>query len=261
MAGHPPLEIERTWLLKGIPVLPRGAVTVRIEQGYFADGDELAESRIRRTTAPDGTVTCTRTIKRGIGALRSFSITAKALVSKRNHGLGDDDTERKPAPREQRLSEQVGLASVGISVRFHVRGGDTEQAPRPRPIIPARGLQGDCLLQALNRLHGSTEFAQYPAQALSRSSDAFVAAKIASSVATALGLDSLGIDIREVSSGQVGIGRYIGNRTYVSASQQLSGEHGNEVSLEYKIARDWKIGTSATSTGESGIDIIWHKRY
>lgn len=89
----------------------------------------------------------------------------------------------------------------------------------------------------------------------------FVAAKIASSVATALGLDSLGIDIREVSSGQVGIGRYIGNRTYVSASQQLSGEHGNEVSLEYKIARDWKIGTSATSTGESGIDIIWHKRY
>jgi translocation and assembly module TamB len=89
----------------------------------------------------------------------------------------------------------------------------------------------------------------------------FVAAKIASSVATALGLDSLGIDIREVSSGQVGIGRYIGDRTYVSASQQLSGEHGNEVSLEYKIAKDWKIGTSATSTGDSGIDIIWHKRY
>jgi translocation and assembly module TamB len=89
----------------------------------------------------------------------------------------------------------------------------------------------------------------------------FVAAKIASSVATALGLDSLGIDIREVSSGEVGIGRYIGNRTYVSASQQLSGERGNEVSLEYKIARDWKIGTSASSTGDSGIDIIWHKRY
>ncbi|MGH7855013.1 MAG: hypothetical protein ACREP3_16305, partial [Candidatus Binatia bacterium] len=74
---------------------------------------------------------------------------------------------------------------------------------------------------------------------------------------------SLGLDIREVdfSGGRVGFGRYVGSKTYVSASQQLTGEHGREVALEYEIAPDWKIGTSATSTGSSGIDIIWHKRY
>jgi autotransporter translocation and assembly factor TamB len=91
----------------------------------------------------------------------------------------------------------------------------------------------------------------------------FVAGKIAGSVAKALGLDSLGIDISEVdfSGGRVGFGRYVGSKTYVSASQQLSGEHGREVALEYEIVPDWKVGTSTTSTGSSGIDIIWHKRY
>jgi translocation and assembly module TamB len=91
----------------------------------------------------------------------------------------------------------------------------------------------------------------------------FVAGRIAASVAKTLGLDSLGFDIGEVdfSGGRVGFGRYVGSKTYVSAAQQLTGEHGREVALEYEIAQDWKIGTSATSTGSSGIDIIWHKRY
>ena len=91
----------------------------------------------------------------------------------------------------------------------------------------------------------------------------YVAGRIASSVSTALGLDSLGLDIREIdfNGGRIGFGRYVGNKTYVSVAQEISGEHGREVSVEYEIARDWKIGTSTTSTGSNGIDIIWHKRY
>jgi autotransporter translocation and assembly factor TamB len=91
----------------------------------------------------------------------------------------------------------------------------------------------------------------------------FVAGRIANSVATALGLDSLGIDIREMdfSGGRIGFGHYIGSKTYLSASQEFSGEHGQEVSVQYEIVKDLKIGTSTKTTGESGIDIIWHKRY
>jgi autotransporter translocation and assembly factor TamB len=91
----------------------------------------------------------------------------------------------------------------------------------------------------------------------------YVAGRIANSVSTALGLDSLGVDIRQVdfSGGRVGFGRYVGSKTYVSASQQLSGEKGQEVGLEYDVARDWKIGTSTSSTGSNAVDIIWHKRY
>jgi autotransporter translocation and assembly factor TamB len=87
----------------------------------------------------------------------------------------------------------------------------------------------------------------------------FVAARIAKSVSGALGLDSLG-DV-DFSGGKVGFSRYVGAKTYVSASQQMSAEHGQEISLEYQIAPDWKVGTSTTSKGANGIDIIWHKRY
>jgi autotransporter translocation and assembly factor TamB len=89
----------------------------------------------------------------------------------------------------------------------------------------------------------------------------FVAGSIAISVAKALGLESLGFDEIDFSGGRIGLGRYIGSKTRIAASQQLTEEHRQEVTLEYEFAPDWKIGTSASSTGDSGIDIIWHKRY
>jgi translocation and assembly module TamB len=91
----------------------------------------------------------------------------------------------------------------------------------------------------------------------------YVAGKIANSVATALGLDNLGLDVGEVdfSGGRVGFGHYVGSKTYVTASQELSGEYGQRVGLEYQIAPEWKVGTTTSSTGSNGIDVIWHKRY
>jgi translocation and assembly module TamB len=91
----------------------------------------------------------------------------------------------------------------------------------------------------------------------------YVASRIANSVSSALGLDNLGVDIRQVdfSGGQVGFGHYFGSKTYVSVSQQLTGERGREVGAEYQIAPDWKLGTSTSSTGSKGIDLIWQKRY
>ena len=91
----------------------------------------------------------------------------------------------------------------------------------------------------------------------------FAAAKVANAVSEALGLDRLGLDLGEidVSGGQIGLGRYIGNRTYVSISQELSGEAGREISIEYQIGPDWKITSSTSTTGSSGVGILWHKRY
>ena len=91
----------------------------------------------------------------------------------------------------------------------------------------------------------------------------FAASKIAGAVSEALGLDRLGLDIGEIDAGggQVGVRRYIGDRTYVSISQDLSGEAGQEVSIEYQIGPDWKITTSTSTTGSSGVGILWHKRY
>jgi len=91
----------------------------------------------------------------------------------------------------------------------------------------------------------------------------YVASQIANSVSTALGLDSLGVDISQVdfSGGRIGFGRYIGNKTYVSVSQKLTEDQGRDVSFEYEVAPNWKIGSTTSSTGSRGVDIIWNKRY
>ena len=49
-------------------------------------------------------------------------------------------------------------------------------------------------------------------------------------------LDTLGVDLREVdfSGGRIGFGRYVGNKTYVSVSQELANDHGREVAVEYE---------------------------
>ena len=91
----------------------------------------------------------------------------------------------------------------------------------------------------------------------------YVASQIANSVSTALGLDSLGVDIGQVdfSGGRIGFGHYIGSKTFVSVSQKLTEDQGRDMSFEYEIAPNWKIGSTTSSTGSRGVDIIWNKRY
>lgn len=81
---HPPLEIERVYLLRAAPDIPPSAVTDtwRIEQGYFtAPSDDASPTpastrglpqpgRLRRITHPDGRIACFHTIKHGQGLVR-----------------------------------------------------------------------------------------------------------------------------------------------------------------------------------------------
>lgn len=65
-------EIERVFLLRGVPpALPAGEVW-RIEQGYLTPDprEPLAEGRLRRITHADGRVSCVHTVKRGVGIVR-----------------------------------------------------------------------------------------------------------------------------------------------------------------------------------------------
>jgi len=61
-----PLEIERKFLLKGMPPLPEHAVAHRMEQGYLPED----RGRLRRTVGPDGVPVCTLTFKTGLGLVR-----------------------------------------------------------------------------------------------------------------------------------------------------------------------------------------------
>ncbi|MBL0940238.1 MAG: CHAD domain-containing protein [Gemmatimonadaceae bacterium] len=66
--GGIPLEIERKFLLKSVPPHARHVPPTRIDQGWIP-GTQLRE-RLRRSTRPDGTVRCTRTIKFGPASAR-----------------------------------------------------------------------------------------------------------------------------------------------------------------------------------------------
>ena len=62
------IEIERKYLLRALPRMPRISDVLEIDQGYLP-GEKLVE-RLRRQRGRDGTVRCFRTIKTGMGVER-----------------------------------------------------------------------------------------------------------------------------------------------------------------------------------------------
>ena len=68
MNDHP-VEIERKYLLRAMPVMPRVVQTYEIDQGYIP-GEKLVE-RLRRQRDRDGMTRYFRTIKLGSGVSRT----------------------------------------------------------------------------------------------------------------------------------------------------------------------------------------------
>lgn len=91
----------------------------------------------------------------------------------------------------------------------------------------------------------------------------YAAGVLGKAVSEALGLENLGVDMRnlDLTGGRVGIGRYLLPDLYISVTQGLGEDQGREVSAEYFLTRRWKIITSSDSLGTSGIDLIWETPY
>lgn len=68
---HEPQEIERSYLLRGMPPLPPHGEVWRIAQGYLAaDASGGPEGRVRSIEHPDGRMEYVHTIKHGFGLVR-----------------------------------------------------------------------------------------------------------------------------------------------------------------------------------------------
>jgi autotransporter translocation and assembly factor TamB len=87
----------------------------------------------------------------------------------------------------------------------------------------------------------------------------FAAAKVGEAVSNALGLQNIG-DV-DFSGGQVRFSRYVGRNTFVSVGQEISGQAGQQASVEYRVTPEWKLAVSSSTKGANGVDLIWHKRY
>jgi translocation and assembly module TamB len=90
----------------------------------------------------------------------------------------------------------------------------------------------------------------------------FIASDLRHSVARKVGLDVLEFDFGDqLTEGRVGIGKYVRDDVFLSASQEFGEKKQQEVAIEYNITPNWQIRSSTTSDGESGIDIFWKKSY
>lgn len=81
------------------------------------------------------------------------------------------------------------------------------------------------------------------------------------SVASAIGLDALGLQIDELSSQRASVGAYVGRNIFVALAQEFSGERGQELSIEYEFWPGWSLVGSTTSQGTNSADLVWKIRY
>jgi len=80
-------------------------------------------------------------------------------------------------------------------------------------------------------------------------------------VASAIGLDALGLQIEEISSSRARVGAYVGRNIFVALGQEFSGERGQELSIEYEFFPGWSVVGSTTSQGTNSADLVWKLRY
>lgn len=98
----------------------------------------------------------------------------------------------------------------------------------------------------------------------------FAASQIGQAVASSMGLQSLGLQLSDIgtSGGSVGIGHYLGENTYVSASQTIgagatsaASPNVANVSVQYFITHWLSITTKTASDGSHEIDLSIIKQY
>ena len=80
-------------------------------------------------------------------------------------------------------------------------------------------------------------------------------------VASAIGLEELGLQIEEISSSRARVGAYVGRNIFVALAQEFSGERGQELAIEYEFWPGWSVVGSTTSQGTNSADLVWKIRY
>jgi translocation and assembly module TamB len=96
-------------------------------------------------------------------------------------------------------------------------------------------------------------------QNLQQQAAAMAASKAGRAIADALGLEDVGVTTTE--TGGVGVGRYVTQNIYVSASQETVDPRNRRGTVSYYLTPEININTS-TSTGKGNqIELQWHKDY
>jgi autotransporter translocation and assembly factor TamB len=86
----------------------------------------------------------------------------------------------------------------------------------------------------------------------------YAAAQIGQAVSQALGLGELGVS---TTSGGLGIGRYLTQNLYVSASQSSANMQDRRAEVQYYLTPEVTLDSSASTNYGNEIKLQWHKEY
>jgi len=100
-------------------------------------------------------------------------------------------------------------------------------------------------------------------QSATQMASGVAAAAVGKAVGQALGLEGLGVELNDVSTGggALGFGRYIGENTYVSVSQTVGGEQGHQASVQYNITNWLSVTSTSYSDGSAQVMLGFTKQY
>jgi translocation and assembly module TamB len=233
-------------------------MTVQVSRGtwiYLDEGEVEVAGELKVTKQPEKDLSIAGTVQ---GVRGSYSFQGRRLRLEKAQlvftGGGEIDpaldvVARYRAP-EYEIDVVIGGTSSKPTLTFR------SDPPLEQADILAVLLFG----KPVTSLSGGQQVA-LQTQALKTAAN-FVASDLRQSVARKVGLDVLEFDFGDqVTEGRVGIGKYVREDVFVSASQQFGEEKQQEVAVEYNITPNWQIRSSTTTDGESGIDIFWKKSY
>ncbi len=89
----------------------------------------------------------------------------------------------------------------------------------------------------------------------------YVASGLTRSVRDTLGLDVFDVVLGEGSKrGEVRVGRYVTKGVFLSLAQEF-GMRVGQAAIEYRVRPSMSVRLSTSTSGSSGIDVLWHRRY
>jgi autotransporter translocation and assembly factor TamB len=90
----------------------------------------------------------------------------------------------------------------------------------------------------------------------------YAAGGLLRSVRNTLGLDVLDVELGEKERpGALRVGRYVTNDILFSIAQEFGARVGQAATIEYRLRPRVSVRLSTSTSGSSGVDLLWQRRY
>ena len=90
----------------------------------------------------------------------------------------------------------------------------------------------------------------------------YAAGGLVRSLRNTLGLDIFDVELGdEKRPGEVRVGRYVTNDILFSIAQEFGARVGQAAAIEYRVRPQVSVRMSTSTSGSSGIDLLWQRRY